>query len=202
MWTHFNYQDICSTISRSNNTKICTTTALPFGVLIFPQFSQGGGLKSSKNELSPRQSQTSGALYALTWSKLCLLTLTRPDLKLTFQQNILMHDEVIRWKLFARYWSFVRVRGMVNSLHKGQWRRALMFSLTCARINDWINNHKAGDLIRHRAHYDVTVLNLHVHVWYHDRSVMSIIQLFWALCRDKHRKFIPYKYVIILFILL
>ena len=161
-------------------------------------------LESLKNELSPRQSQTSGALYALTWSKLCLLTLTRPDLKLTFQQNILMHDEVVRWKLFARYWSFVRGihRSPVNSPRKGQWRRALMFSLTCARINGWLNNHKAVDLIRHRAHYDVTVMNLHVHVWYHDQSVMSIIQLFWAWCPDKHRKFIPYKYIIILFILL
>ena len=43
----------------------------------------------------------------------------------------------------------------VNSPHKGQWRGALMFSLICA----WIVNHrKAGDLRRHRAHYDVTVM--------------------------------------------
>ena len=28
----------------------------------------------------------------------------------------------------------------VNSQHKGQWRGALMFSLICARINDWVNN--------------------------------------------------------------
>ena len=45
-----------------------------------------------------------------------------------------------------------------NSPHKGQWRRALMFSLFCARINDWVNNREAGDLRRHRAHYDVTVM--------------------------------------------
>ena len=46
----------------------------------------------------------------------------------------------------------------VNSPHKGQWRGALMFSLICARINGWVNNGKAGDLIRNRAHYDVTVI--------------------------------------------
>ena len=28
----------------------------------------------------------------------------------------------------------------VNSPHKGQWRGALMFSLICTRINDWVNN--------------------------------------------------------------
>ena len=42
--------------------------------------------------------------------------------------------------------------------HKGQWRGALMFSLICTRINGWVNNGEAGDLIRHRAHYDVIVM--------------------------------------------
>ena len=46
----------------------------------------------------------------------------------------------------------------VNSLHKGQWRGALMFSLICARINGWVNNRDAGDLRRHRTHYDVIVM--------------------------------------------
>ena len=46
----------------------------------------------------------------------------------------------------------------VNSPHKGQWRAALMFSLICAWINDWVNNREAGDLRRHRGHYDVTVM--------------------------------------------
>ena len=46
----------------------------------------------------------------------------------------------------------------VNSPHKGQWRGALMFSLICARINDWVNNRKAGDLRRHRVHYDVILM--------------------------------------------
>ena len=46
----------------------------------------------------------------------------------------------------------------VNSAHKGQWRGALMFSLICARINDWVNSREAGDLRRHRGHYDVNVM--------------------------------------------
>ena len=46
-----------------------------------------------------------------------------------------------------------------NSRHEGQWRGALMFSLICVWINGWVNNGKAGDLRRYRAHYDVTVMN-------------------------------------------
>ena len=46
----------------------------------------------------------------------------------------------------------------VNSPHKGQWRGALMFSLICARINDWVNNREAGDLRPHPGHYDVSVM--------------------------------------------
>ena len=33
------------------------------------------------------------------------------------------------------------------------------FFFICAWINGWVNNRKAGDLRRHRAHYDVTVMN-------------------------------------------
>ena len=39
------------------------------------------------------------------------------------------------------------------------WRGVLMFSLICAWINSWVNNREAGDLRRHRAHYDVIVMN-------------------------------------------
>ena len=35
---------------------------------------------------------------------------------------------------------------------------ALMFSLICVWINDWVNNREAGDLRRYRAHYDVIVM--------------------------------------------
>ena len=46
----------------------------------------------------------------------------------------------------------------VNSPHEGQWSGALMFSLICAWINDWVNNHEDGDLRQHCAHYDVNVM--------------------------------------------
>ena len=45
-----------------------------------------------------------------------------------------------------------------NSTYKGQWRGALMFSLICVWINGWANSRGAGDLRRHRAHYDVAVI--------------------------------------------
>ena len=72
------------------------------------------------------------------------------------------HDDVIKWKHFPRYWPFVRGihRSPVHSPHKGQWRRALIFSFICAWMNSWINNREAVDLRRHRAHYhyDVVVM--------------------------------------------
>ena len=46
----------------------------------------------------------------------------------------------------------------VNSPHKGQRRGALMFSLICVWINDWVNNREAGDLRRYRDHYYVIVM--------------------------------------------
>ena len=72
-----------------------------------------------------------------------------------------IHDDVIKWKHFPRYWPFVREihRSPVNFPHKGQWRGALMFTLICARINSWVNNGEAGDLRRHPGHYDVIVMS-------------------------------------------
>ena len=71
-----------------------------------------------------------------------------------------LHDDVIKWKHFPRNWPFVREihRSPVNFPHNGQWRGALMFSLIYAWINDWVNNHEAGDLRRQHGHYDVIVM--------------------------------------------
>ena len=62
-----------------------------------------------------------------------------------------IHTPVYTWwrhqmETFPRYRPFVRGihRSPVNSLHKGQWRGALMFSLICAWINGWVNNGEAG----------------------------------------------------------
>ena len=74
--------------------------------------------------------------------------------------NLAIDVDVIIGKHFPRYWPFVG--GIhwspVNSPHKGQWRRALMFSLICAWINGWVNNREADDLRHHRAHYGVIVM--------------------------------------------
>ena len=72
------------------------------------------------------------------------------------------HDDVIKWKHILRNWPFVREihRSPVNFPHKGQWRGALIFSLIYAWINDWVNNHEAGDLRRQHGHYDVIVMQL------------------------------------------
>ena len=82
-----------------------------------------------------------------------------------FLDSLAKHDDVIKWKHFPRYWPFVRGihRSPENSPHIGQWRGALMFTLICARINGWVNNREAGDLRRHRAHYDVIVMRPVMH---------------------------------------
>ena len=88
------------------------------------------------------------------------------------------HDNVIKWKHFPGYYPFVRGNhgSTLDSPHKGKWRGALMswillllllllfcflgvflsamFSLICAGTNGWANNRDAGDLSRHRAHYE------------------------------------------------
>ena len=70
------------------------------------------------------------------------------------------HDDIIKWKHFPHCWPFVRGIhwSQVNSLHQGQWCGVLMFSLICASINGWVNNHEAGDLRHHHSHYDFTVM--------------------------------------------
>ena len=87
------------------------------------------------------------------------------------------HYDVIKRKHFPRYWPFVRGihRSPVNSPHKGQWRGALMFSLICVWINGWVNNRKAGDLGRYRAHYDVIVMNM-----------LACWQITWSLLGATH----------------
>ena len=74
--------------------------------------------------------------------------------------TIAYHDDVINWKLFRLTSPLCGefTGHPVNSPHKGQWRRALMFSLICPWTNGWVNNRETGDLRRHRAHYDATVM--------------------------------------------
>ena len=65
-------------------------------------------------------------------------------------------------KKIPRHWLFVR--GTTGHqwipLTKASEREALMFSLVCAWTNGWVNNRDAGDVRRHRCHYDVTAMHL------------------------------------------
>ena len=55
------------------------------------------------------------------------------------------------------------VRSPVDSSYEGQWQGTLvmMFSLIGAWTIGWANNRDTGDLRRHRAYYDVTVMLVH-----------------------------------------
>ena len=85
------------------------------------------------------------------WNIEQLLYKGRFDHNILFGLNmylcVAVHDDVIKWKHFPRYWPFVRGihRSPVNSPHKDQGRGALMFSLICARIYGWVNNREADD---------------------------------------------------------
>ena len=93
----------------------------------------------------------------------------------------------------------------VNSPHKGQWRGALMFSLIYTRINGWVKNVEAGDLRRHRIHYDVTVmsmlkavpLNLYFTTWVLIWLAAVPISLVWKLSISicKHRYIILLTFI-------
>ena len=100
--------------------------------------------------------------YKYTFKKFWIIVITQRNLTRpgTLVNIFISHDDVIKWKYFPRHWPFVRGihRSPVNSPHKGQWRRALMFSLICAKTNGWVNNRDAGDLRCHHAHFDVTVI--------------------------------------------
>ena len=98
-----------------------------------------------------------------------------------------IHDDVIEWKHFLRYRPFVWEihRSPVHFPHEGQWRGILMFSLICAWISSLVNNHEAGDLRRHRAFYDITVMNceccVQLCISHENRAVVS-----WTkLCLNK-----------------
>ena len=92
--------------------------------------------------------------------------------------------------------------GEFTGHHKGQWREALMFSLICACINGSVNNREAGDLRRHRGHYDVTVMLrahsndsmyiIHIYiyneVWYIRSLSLSALVRQWRGVREKTRR--------------
>ena len=63
----------------------------------------------------------------------------------TLLNSASIHDDVIEWKHFPRYWPFVRGihRSPVNSTHKGQWRGALIFFFDLS-LNKWLSKQSWG----------------------------------------------------------
>ena len=101
-------------------------------------------------------------------SNVHMTTPTANSISVTLTSNDTPQYPVMLFRTFV--WGIQR--SLVNSPHKGQWRGALMFSLICTWINRWVNNREAGDLRRHRAHYDVIVIkwlvwNTHPNIYNH-----------------------------------
>ena len=78
---------------------------------------------------------------------------------IAFRNAFYFHDDVIKLKHFPRYWSFVRGihRSPMDSPHKGKRRGTLKFFIS-TWTNGWANTRDAGDLRRHRAYHDVTIM--------------------------------------------
>ena len=70
-----------------------------------------------------------------------------------FSQDWFRHQAIIDYLLQS--WSIIN-EVFWHSFEGSH--RALMFSLICAWMNDWVNNREAGDLRHHRAHYDITLM--------------------------------------------
>ena len=91
-------------------------------LLLFNQLPSSHGVGYRKlNETTKQENKARGQPYV-------------DGLHIRHLQGIQIHDGVIKWKHFPRYWPFVWGihRYPVNSTHKGQWLGALMFSLICA----------------------------------------------------------------------
>ena len=94
-------------------------------------------------------------LAVITTAETCYRLIIRCDssgwkhLVATVQQDksifARIHDDVIKWTYFPYYWLL--------------WGES-MISLICAWTKGWTNNRDAGDLRRHRSHYEVTVMLL------------------------------------------
>ena len=77
----------------------------------------------------------------------------------------------------------------VNSPHKGQWHRALIFSLICIWINDWVNNREAGDFRCYHAHYDVTLMPI---TWWTKKTFDALQIVSWK-CQNFTKIFLSFS---------
>ena len=114
-------------------------------------------------------------------------------------QCVSVHADVIKWKHFLRYWTFVRgiQRSPVISLNRGQWRGALIFfdlrlnkRLSKQSIRRWFET-ALRSLRRHwkginvcSPHCDISVVcgrdTIHIH---HLISFHFVLELVQIVCR-------------------
>ena len=104
------------------------------------------------------------------WHRIIIYSITKADVKLRHlftppdrirryvMTQFICHDGVIKWKVFRVTALCEGNRSPVDSLHKGQWRGALMFSLIFAWTNGWANVQDPDVLNRHGVHYDITAM--------------------------------------------
>ena len=82
------------------------------------------------------------------------------------------HDDVIKWGHFPRYWAFVRWIYRSQRAVTGSFD--VFFDL---RLNKRLSKQsRAGDLRRHRAHYDINVMN-----WQTSTILYLLITATWQL---------------------
>ena len=99
-----------------------------------------------------------------SWTLICKSTMAKTNLPQIRKSNLMKMKRFTWWRHQMETFSALLAisagnsQPPVNSLNKGQWRGALMFSWICVWINSWVNNGEAGDLRRYRTHYGVTVM--------------------------------------------
>ena len=110
------------------------------------------------------------------------------------------HDDIIKWKQSQRNCPFVRGnhRSPVNFSHKGRWRGALMFPLTCAWMNVWANYHEAGNLRRYRAYYDAIVMMKWSLVWKDTDNARSLHLSYYLTIGTHYQQQLKLKIMIML----
>ena len=71
-----------------------------------------------------------------------------------------LHDDVIKWKPFPRFWPLCGefTGDWWIPLTKASNAELWCFLWSSPWKNGWVNNREAGDLRRHRAHYDAIVM--------------------------------------------
>ena len=92
------------------------------------------------------------------------------------------HDDVIKWKHFPCYWPFVRGihRWPVNSPHKGQWHRALVFSLICAGIKPGLYSMRVYTRAYANCRRSCSVASCAQRIRAHTPTVAVKVQICWT----------------------